>query len=124
VSEKYSFIDAEYAGAPASAGEAPGAVQMCEWLGVSKSGYYEWRSRPQSAAAARRELLKIKIKALFEANNEEYGYRRMHQALVRGGEDCCPELVRRLMRELGLEPNGLAFRLSARCRAGGTRFCG
>jgi putative transposase len=104
VSEKYSFIDAEYAGTPASAGEAPGAVQMCEWLGVSKSGYYEWRSRPQSAAAKRRELLKIKIKALFGANNEEYGYRRMHQALVRGGEDCCPELVRQLMRELGLEP--------------------
>ena len=27
-----------------------------------------------------------KIKALFEANNEEYGYRRIHPALVRGGE--------------------------------------
>jgi putative transposase len=104
VSEKYSFIDAEYAGTPASAGEAPAAVQMCEWLGVSKSGYYEWRSRPQSAAAKRRELLSMKVKALFEANNEEYGYRRLHQALVRGGEDCCPELVRQLMRELGLEP--------------------
>ena len=52
----------------------------------------------------RRELLKIKIKALFEANNEEYGYRRMHQVLARGGEECCPELVRQLMRELGLEP--------------------
>ena len=28
----------------------------------------------------------------------------MHAALVRGGEQCCPELVRGLMRELGLEP--------------------
>jgi putative transposase len=52
----------------------------------------------------RRELLKIKIKALFEADNEEYGCRRMHAALVRGGERCSPELVRRLVRELGLEP--------------------
>jgi putative transposase len=104
VSEKYSFIDAEYAGEPADAGSAPGVVQMCEWLGVSKSGYYEWRSRPQSAAGKRRELLKIKILALFEANNEEYGYRRMHAALVRGGEQCSPELVRQVMRELGLEP--------------------
>lgn len=77
---------------------------MCALLEVSKSGYYEWRSRPQSSAARRRDLLKIKIKALFEANNEEYGYRRMHEALARGGEQCCPELVRRLMRELGLEP--------------------
>ena len=105
MTEKYSFIDAEYAGTPGEdAGDAPTIMQMCGWLGVSKSGYYDWRSRPQSAAAKRRELLKIKIKALFEANNEEYGYRRLHAALVRGGEQCCPELVRDLMRELGLEP--------------------
>jgi putative transposase len=76
----------------------------CGWLGVSKSGYYDWRSRPQSTAAKGRELLKNKIVALFEANNEEYGYRRMHAALVRGCERCWPELVRDLMRELGLEP--------------------
>jgi transposase InsO family protein len=105
VTVKYSFIDAECDDVPEeNTGDAPAIMQMCEWLGVSKSGYYEWRIRPESAAAQRRELLKIKIKALFEANNEEYGYRRMHQALVRGGEQCCPELVRDLMRELGLEP--------------------
>jgi putative transposase len=105
VTEKYGFIDAEYADVPGEdTGSAPGIMQMCTWLGVSKSGYYDWKSRPQSAAAKRRELLKIKIKVLFDANNEEYGYRRMHAALVRGGEQCCPELVRELMRELGLEP--------------------
>jgi transposase InsO family protein len=49
-------------------------------------------------------MLKIKVKALFDANNGEYGYRRLHAALARGGERCCPELVRRLMRELGLVP--------------------
>ena len=102
---KYSFIDAEYAGTPGEdAGDAPTIMQMCGWLGVSKSGYYDWRSRPQSAAAKRRELLKIKIKALFEANNEEYGYRRLLAAADQGGVQCCPELVRDLMRELGLEP--------------------
>jgi putative transposase len=105
VTQKYEVIDAEYADVPGeNAGDAPGIMQMCEWLGVSKSGYYAWRSRPQSAAGKRRELLKIKIKTLFEANNEEYGYRRMHAALARGGEQACPELVRQLMRELGLEP--------------------
>jgi putative transposase len=77
---------------------------MCRWLEVSKSGFYEWGSRPESAAAQRRELLKIKIEALFYANDEEYGYRRMHAALVRGGEQAGEELVRKLMRELGLEP--------------------
>jgi len=104
VSRKYAFIDAEYATLAGDEACAPTITQLCEWLEVSKSGYYEWRSRPQSTAAKRRELLKIKVKALFEANNEEYGYRRMHAALVRGGEQCCPELVRDLMRELGLEP--------------------
>jgi transposase InsO family protein len=103
VSDRYEFIDAEYANPPADyAGDAPTIVQMCRWLGVSKSGYYDWRSRPQSAAAARRELLKIKIKALFEANDGTYGYRRLHAALVRGGEEAGEELVRQLMRELGL----------------------
>ena len=103
MSEKYEFIGAEYANVPAGkAGHAPAIVQMCRWLGVSKSGYYEWRSRPRSAAARRRELLKIKIKTLFEANDGTYGYRRMHAALVRGGEQAGQELVRQLMRELGL----------------------
>lgn len=104
MSMKYAFIDAECATLAGDEACAPTITQLCEWLEVSKSGYYEWRSRPQSTAAKRRELLKIKVKAMFEANNEEYGYRRMHAALVRGGEQCCPELVRSLMRELGLEP--------------------
>jgi transposase InsO family protein len=75
---------------------------MCRWLQVSRSGYYEWRHRTPSATAQRRQLLKIKIKALFEASDASYGYRRLHQALVAGGEQVGEELVRRLMRELGL----------------------
>jgi transposase InsO family protein len=102
VSEKYAFIEAEYATVAADTAAAPTVTQMCAWLKVSKSGYYEWRSRLKSAAAKRRDLLKIKIRALFTANDGTYGYRRMHAALARGGERCGPELVRALMRELGL----------------------
>jgi transposase InsO family protein len=97
VSDKYAFIDAEYA-----AGCAPTIERMCRWLQVSKSGYYEWLHRPPSASAQRRELLKIKIKALFAASDGSYGYRRLHAALLRGGDQVGPELVRELMRELGL----------------------
>ncbi len=105
MSEKYEFIDAEYAttrAADRKAGTAPSIPRMCTWLGVSKSGFYEWRGRPASATAARRALLATKIKALFDAHHGTYGYRRLHAALVRGGEQVSAELVRRLMRELGL----------------------
>jgi putative transposase len=105
VTDKYEFIDAEYASQPADkAGNAPTIMQMCVWLGVSKSGYYDWRSRPESATAQRRRMLKLKISALFDANDQTYGYRRMHAALARGGEQASDDLVRRLMRELGLVP--------------------
>ena len=97
MSDKYAFIDAEYA-----AGCAPTIERMCPWMQVSKSGYYEWLHRPMSPTAHRRELLKIKIKALFEASDGSYGYRRLHAALLRIGEHVGLELVRQLMRELGL----------------------
>jgi hypothetical protein len=97
VSDKYAFIDAEYVAAG-----APTVQRMCRWLQVSRSGYYEWLNRPPSATAQRRQLLKVKVEALFEASDGTYGYRRLHEALVSGGEPVGPELVRVLMRELGL----------------------
>ncbi len=104
MTEKYEFIDAEYATLAGDEACAPTITQMCEWLEVSKSGHYEWRTRPKSKTEKRREILKLKIKALFEFNNEEYGYRRIHAELVRGGEQVGDELVRQLMRELELTP--------------------
>lgn len=103
MTERYSFIDAEYAIGPEN-GNALTVETMCALLEVSKSGFYDWRSRPESETAKRRELLKIKIRALFDFNDQAYGYRRIHQALVRGGEAVDDETVRRLMREMGLEP--------------------
>lgn len=72
-------------------------------LEVSRSGYNEWRDRRPSAAARRRERLRQMITAVFEVNHETYGYRRVHAVLVRSGEQVSSgELVRQLMRELGL----------------------
>ncbi|WP_158692610.1 transposase [Streptomyces roseochromogenus] len=34
---------------------------MCDRLGVSSSGYYDWRSHPESATGQRREELKLPI---------------------------------------------------------------
>jgi putative transposase len=98
VSDVYEFIDAEYATSPA----APAITLMCSWLGVSKSGFYEWRSRPESATAKRREKLKLLIRKAFDDSDGTYGYRRIWQQLGRWGVQAGLELVRALMRELGL----------------------
>jgi putative transposase len=102
VSEKYEFIDAQYADAPAGGGNAPTITCMCKWLGVSKSGYYEWRSRPDSATARRREELKLLIRKAFDDSDGTYGYRRIWAQLVRWGARAGAGLVRALMRQLGL----------------------
>uniref|UniRef100_UPI0035562B16 IS3 family transposase n=1 Tax=Streptomyces corallincola TaxID=2851888 RepID=UPI0035562B16 len=75
---------------------------MCKRLNVSKSGYYEWRNRPDSATAQRREELKLLIKKAFDMSDSTYGYRRVHAQLARWGRRAGLELVRLLMRELGL----------------------
>jgi transposase InsO family protein len=98
VSDVYEFIDAEYATSAA----APAITRMCAWLEVSKSGYYEWRSRPESATAKRREELKLLIRKAFDDSDGTYGYRRVWSQLARWGVRAGLELVRALMRELGL----------------------
>ena len=98
MSEVYEFIDVEYATSEA----APAITLMCRWLEVSKSGYYEWRSRPESAMAKRREELKLLIKKAFDDSDGTYGYRRVWWQLARWGVQAGLELVRALMRELGL----------------------
>ena len=102
MSEKYEFIDAQYADVPAGGGDAPTITCMCRWLGVSKSGFYEWRSRPDSATAKRREKLKLLIRKAFDDADGTCGYRRVWSQLARWGVHAGLELVRALMRELGL----------------------
>jgi transposase InsO family protein len=75
---------------------------MCAWLSVSTSGYYHWRTRPDSATEVRRGDLREQITAIFTASRETYGYRRVHADLARRGVSCGPELVRHLMRGLDL----------------------
>jgi putative transposase len=100
VSQVYEFIDAEYA----TCENAPAVTQMCAWLEVSKSGFYEWKSRPESATARRRQKLALIIKRIFDDSDSTYGYRRVAWQLARQGTVAGPELVRRIMRDLGLAP--------------------
>ncbi len=96
---KYEFIDSQ-----ATEPDAAPVVNMCRWLGVSRSGFYHWRSRPVSATAARRGMLTERIQHYFAASDETYGYRRIHVDLAAEGTECSPELVRQIMRQQSLVP--------------------
>lgn len=103
MSARYELIDAEKATTTAPGGAVKySIVKMCDWLDVSSSGYYEWRGRPASATAARRDRLRLLIATVFADSDGTYGHRRIHAQLARWGEHASPELVRALMRELGL----------------------
>ncbi len=94
MSSKYEFIDGERGNYP--------MTRMFTWIGVSSSGFYEWASRPASATAKRREELKNLIAAIFADSDGTYGYRRIHAVLSRSQIPAGLELVRALMRQLGL----------------------
>ena len=74
---------------------------MCRVLRVSPGGYYDWRGRPQSSRAARREALVVAIKAVHAEVKARYGSPRVHAELVARGEPCCVNTVARLMRRRG-----------------------
>jgi putative transposase len=94
VSSKYEFIDGEKDNYP--------ITKMCDWLAVSRAGFYDWLTRAESATEARRARLKAMITTVFDANHAVYGHRRVHAVLTRSGQTVSVELVRALMRELGL----------------------
>ena len=105
MSDKFEFIDVEYAAHQESDERyVPSIVKMCIWMEVSRSGFYGWRDKPESATARRRGELALYVKKSFGDSDDTYGYRRVHADLVAWGVPAGPELVRSLMRELGLEP--------------------
>jgi putative transposase len=70
----------------------------------SRSGFYDWKSRSDSATTTRRKKLKLLISKAFENSDGTYGYRRVAAQLARWGVRAGLELVRMLMRELDLVP--------------------
>ena len=80
------------------------AAVACRLLGVSRSGYYEWKGRPESARETRdRELLKL-IKRVHAESRGSYGSPRAAAELRLGlGEQVNRKHVERLMRQAGIQ---------------------
>jgi hypothetical protein len=56
----------------------------CRLLGVSRSGYYEWKDRPASARDADNELLLKQITQVHADSRGSYGPPRVHAELTLG----------------------------------------
>ena len=81
-----------------AAGEVLVAV-ACRVLGVSTSGYYEWRGRPPSRRALADAALSVQIREIHVRSRGTYGVPRVHAELRLGrGLRCGRKRVARLMR--------------------------
>lgn len=72
-------------------------------LGVSCSGYYDWRDRPESNKAKRHKRIAQKIIQCHKSSNEIYGSPRIHEDLVESGECIGVNTVAKLMQRHGIQ---------------------
>jgi putative transposase len=75
---------------------------MCRVLEVSRSGYYAWRARPESARSLADRGLTRRIRELYYESDEIYGSPRIHRLLAAEGTRVSRKRVARLMRRAGL----------------------
>ena len=79
---------------------------MCAALGLSVSGYYAWRARPESRRAAANRALLDDIRLIHAESSGTYGSPRVHAVLRGHGRRVSRSRIERLMRRAGLR--GLA----------------
>jgi transposase InsO family protein len=80
-----------------------GVEPVCRVLGVSASAYYQRATGVRSARRVADERLLARIEEVHAANYHAYGYRRTWKAMLRAGERCGRDRVKRLMRAHGIQ---------------------
>lgn len=71
---------------------------MARVLGVSKSGYYAWLTRPVSHRAQSNIVLTKQIQEIHQMSDTTYGMPRIHAELQEQGIKASPNRIARLMR--------------------------
>ena len=71
---------------------------MCRLLRVSASGYYAWRTRPESARRQSERTLIVEIRRIHQESKGVYGSPRVHAELLAQGIRVGRHRVARLMR--------------------------
>ncbi len=92
---KFAWIQTEKATYP--------VTKLCRWLGVTPSGFYAWRVRPESTHTRDDRRLKVLVRAAFEESKHRYGSPRIHEDLLEQQEQVSRKRVVRLMPEEGLK---------------------
>ena len=91
---KFALVDAEKA--------TYSIADMCEWLEVSRSGFYAWLGRPESTHAVEDRRLGVLVRSAHEHGRRTYGSPRVHAELIDKGERVSRKRVARLMQEQDL----------------------
>jgi putative transposase len=76
---------------------------LCRILEISRSGYYAWLERPESAHAQQDRQLRVRVRASFEASRKCYGSPRVWEDLRELDIRVSRKRVVRLMQEEGLQ---------------------
>ena len=91
---KFCFIHTTKASLPVAA--------MCCALGVSRSGYYAWDGRPESARKKRDRELTVEVAVIHRESHRRYVSPRVHRELRARGYSVSEKRVARLRRQEGL----------------------
>jgi transposase InsO family protein len=75
---------------------------MCRLLEVSRSGYYEWRSRPLRAPAAVEQQVQAKVPRCFAQGRGTYGTRRSKHLLAQEGLQVSRRRIGRVLAQAGV----------------------
>lgn len=90
---------------------------MCRAMSVSRSGYYDWASRPESTRAQRHQALTEKIRYFHQVSRETYGSPRIRKDLLESGEQVGKNTVALLMQRAGIVPKTIRkFRVTTDSR--------
>ena len=88
---KYHFIEAHRSSLR--------VMKMCQAFKVSKSGYYDWRDRPESKRSRNNRILLSHIRVAFKKSRRNYGSPRVTDELNDTGIPCGMNRVEKLMRD-------------------------
>jgi putative transposase len=86
---------------------------MCRVYGVTRAGFYAWRSRGASARAQENASLVQQIKQVHQASRSTYGSPRVYQRLRELGVSVGENRVARLMRQLCIKGRWATLRYTS-----------